>query len=525
MNNLFLKVKNAEAVELALVPLLDFNTFKSALIEKTIGSSDTHILSLFAKQNSLSEATQFTLYAILGCKSEHKILITSTGIGYEYPTLSNDLSQVSWFEREIAEQYGIIPIGHPWLKPIRFHRSWHIGHDAWDRKETDPIDPCVTDYFTMDGEETHEVAVGPVHAGVIEPGHFRFQCMGEDVYHLEISLGYQHRAIEKLLIGGPTIASQHILETTAGDSSIAHALSYTSIIEGLSKTQQPNGSTNALPVLKAILLELERIANHVGDLGALAGDVAYLPTMSYCGRIRGEYLNMTAELAGNRFGRSILLPFGSRQGITVQQAEKILTWARSVKADLDNALELLFDEPSALDRFENTGIVPPEAARGIGLTGSAGRASGISNDARCDYPLPALGNCYEGHQAITNDSGDVYSRALIRYKELEASHKLLFSLLEKLIADGKGLDPATEHLCSQPELKPQSIVVAVTEAWRGELVHVAITDESGKFARYKIVDPSFRNWFGLAYALRNEQISNFPICNKSFNLSYCGTDL
>lgn len=522
MSDLFIEVKNATAIKLATIPLLSYDAFKSALIEST--KDDTHhILSLFVKQNPISASTQFNLYAVIGDKTKHSILVTSTGIGYEYPSLSNDLSQLSWFEREIAEQYGIVPLGHPWLKPIRFHRSWHIGHDAWGRKDTDPIDPCVTDYFTMNGEETHEVAVGPVHAGVIEPGHFRFQCMGEDVYHLEISLGYQHRGVEKLLMGGPTLAAQHILETTAGDSSIAHALNYTSVIEALATKKEDVEVSSA--VLKAILLELERIANHVGDLGALAGDVAYLPTMSYCGRIRGEYLNMTAELAGNRFGRSILLPFGSRLGMTVPQAEKLLAWAKTVKADLDNALELLFDEPSALDRFENTGIVPTEAAKGIGLTGSAGRASGLANDARCDYPLPALGECYANHEAISNPTGDVYSRALIRYKELEVSHKIIFNLLEKFISDGKALDATTKYLTTLPQLDSESMVIAVTEAWRGELVHVGITDENGKFARYKITDPSFRNWFGLAYALRNEQISNFPICNKSFNLSYCGTDL
>ena len=522
MNNLFIETKNATAIKLAEIPLLNYDAFKGALLEATKEDA-RHIISLFVKQNPISAPTQFTLYAIIGDKEKHAFLVTSTGVGYEYPSLSNDLSQLSWFEREIAEQYGIVPQGHPWLKPIRFHRSWHIGHDAWNRKETDPIDPCVTDYFTMDGEETHEVAVGPVHAGVIEPGHFRFQCMGEDVYHLEISLGYQHRAVEKLLMNGPTLASQHILETTAGDSSIAHALSYTSAIEALSSKQSKPSKARA--TLNAILLELERIANHVGDLGALAGDVAYLPTMSYCGRIRGEYLNMTAELAGNRFGRSILLPFGSRLGMNVAQAEKILAWAKTVKADLDNALKLLFDEPSALDRLENTGIVPTEAAKEIGLTGSAGRASGIANDARVDYPLPALGNSYDGYTAITNLSGDVFSRALIRYKELEASHNIIFKLLEEFIAEGKSLDAQTDYLTALSELAADSMAISVTEAWRGELVHVAITNENGRFARYKITDPSFRNWFGLAYALRNEQISNFPICNKSFNLSYCGTDL
>jgi len=201
-------------------------------------------------------------------------------------------------------------MGHPWLKPVRYHGS-QTGRDAWDRPKDQPILPAVGDFYRVEGEEVHEVAVGPVHAGIIEPGHFRFQCYGEHVFHLEIALGFQHRGIENALAGGPTPRSIHYAETLAGDTTIAHATSYCQLIEALARCQK---SARA-QMLRGIALEFERLANHIGDLGALATDIGFLPTSSFCGRIRGDLLNMTAELCGSRFGRGLVRP-----------AESVLTW-------------------------------------------------------------------------------------------------------------------------------------------------------------------------------------------------------
>ena len=248
-----------------------------------------------------------------------------------------------------------------------------------------------------------------------------------------------------------------------------------------------------------------------------AGDVAFLPTASYCGRIRGEYLNMTAEIAGNRFGRNVVVPGGARAGISQTQASKILAWMRRVYPELLNALDLMFDEPSVLDRFEGTGTVDSAAALKIGMTGLAGKASGLDI-----APWRGVRAFTAARSESPRYSGDVLSRAKVRYDEIRSSHEYLFVELEK-IAAGAGIGFGVDE--SAAVLRPGMIAVSVADAWRGELVHVALTGRDGNFRRYKITDPSFHNWFGLALALRGEQISNFPICNKSFNLSYCGHDL
>ena len=345
----------------------------------------------------------------------------------------------------------------------------------------------------LKGAAAHEVAVGPVHAGVIEPGHFRFQCMGEDVYNLQIFLGYQHRGVEDAIVAANgNLARQIALaETCAGDTSAAAATAFAQIMERAfpEKFLAPDG--NALRT-RTLLLELERIANHTGDLGALAGDVAFLQTQALCGRIRGEYLNMTALVCGNRFARNAIIPGGVRVGLDEEKVQTLKNWIGRVKPELDRALKLMFNEHSVCDRFDGVGVVSREIAREIGLVGVARRASEEFN-------------------------GDVMARALVRRIEIEQAHEKVAAILSgETVSDG---DEAHAEMGDG-----YLYVSANVPAWRGPLVHAAVFSPRGDMLRYKIADPSARNWMGLAWALRGEQISNFPICNKSFNLSYCGTD-
>ncbi len=499
-------VTNGQPLPLGRVPVCAFDQFRSEISDRIAGGSA--LSALFGVPN---EAAGIRLYAVLSRTVTGQIAVFATDVGDRYPALTPTIPQAHWFEREIAEQWGIVPDGHPWLKPIRFHRSYAHGRDAWGRAVGDAILPCVTDYFRVEGEEVHEVAVGPVHAGVIEPGHFRFQCHGERVFTLEIELGYQHRGIERRLSGGPTKRTLHYMETLAGDTTIGHSLSYAQVLEGLAGREAPLRAQ----AIRGIALELERLACHVGDLGALAQDIGFLPTAAYCGRLRGDFLNATALLCGNRFGRSLVRPGGVHWDIGPEMAEALAKRIDDALQGVQGAAKLLWNAPSVMARFEETGTVPRQVAEDLGLVGMAARASGIDRDIRRDFPS---GIYRFAHVPPTTwHTGDVFARSYVRWLEVQRSARFI---LEQLRALPGG--PVQSDIGS---LQPDSLVVSLTEGWRGEICHVAITDSVGRFSHYKIVDPSFHNWIGLAMSLRNQEISDFPLCNKSFNLSYCGHDL
>jgi Ni,Fe-hydrogenase III large subunit len=444
-----------------------------------------------------AEERAVRLVAVVGYDSGNTLAVgRSEPFEGSYPALTPMHGEAHLFEREVWEQQGVVPESHPWLKPVR--RDHGPG-------------PAVHDFFRVGGREVHEVAVGPVHAGIIEPGHFRFQCAGEEVLHLEIALGYQHRGVEEAVAGGPHRATLSQMETVAGDTTIAHATAYASVLEALSGGEAPLRAQ----WLRAIALELERLANHVGDLGALAGDVAFLPTAAACGKIRGDFLNLTALVCGNRFGRGLVRPGGCGFDLEPERAAKLLAQLGGALAEADHAAGWLWDSASVRARFEETGKLHAKQASDVGLVGPAARACGLVRDVRFDHPA----GWYRFAQipvAVWPD-GDVFARARVRWLEIQRSG----DFLAKQLADAPHGDVVAEP--ASPEA--DAFAVGLVEGWRGEVCHAALTDARGRFRRYKITDPSFHNWTGLALALRGQAISDFPLCNKSFNLSYCGFDL
>jgi Ni,Fe-hydrogenase III large subunit len=443
------------------------------------------------------ESSGTCLVAIIAFDSENTLAVgRSAPVEKSHPSLTLLHPQAHLFEREVWEQHGLEPEGHPWLKPVRRQNGDH---------------PANGKFFRVEGGEIHEVSVGPVHAGIIEPGHFRFQCDGENVLHLEIALGYQHRGVEEALAAGPHHATMNQIETVAGDTTIGHATAYATILESLAGTEAPLRAQ----WLRAIALELERLANHTGDLGALANDVAFLPTASACGKIRGDFLNLTALICGNRFGRGLVRPGGCKLDLETDRASQLLAKLRVALMEVDKAAEWLWESNSVRARFEFTGTVSAKQAAEIGLVGIAARASGLVRDVRFDHP--AGWHRFAPVPVAVWPGGDVFARARVRWLEIQRSAKFIE---EQLATPAEG-----ENFTATGELAGDTLAVTLVEGWRGEVCHVALTDAAGKFRRYKIMDASFHNWMGLALAMRGQAISDFPICNKSFNLSYCGFDL
>jgi Ni,Fe-hydrogenase III large subunit len=415
-----------------------------------------------------------------------------------FASLGQDFPAMNYFECELFEQNGIVPQRHPWLRPTRAADDW--------RKNGEPYE-----FYAVQGDEVHEVAVGPVHAGVIEPGHFRFQCYGEQILHLEIMLGYQRRGLETLLPRRNRAQQIVLVESIAGDSVVAHATAFCAGIESLA------GSTVSLRdhAVRSIAAELERIAMHLATLSGISIDIGFALPAAAIGNLRTLAINLTAEICGSRFGRGWIIPGGVRfdfDDAWIQRAKKVLA---TIQEKFRDAEALLFNSASALSRLEDTGTVTQKAARQIGLVGLAARASGIDRDVRVDFPYGMYR--YSNVSSVLLESGDVYARAKMRSLEIEKSIEFILEQLENL--------PAPKPKEREKNLRPNSIIVSLTEGHRGELAHVLLTDMSGKLSQIKIKDPSFHNWQGLSIAVRENGISDFPLCNKSFDLSYAGHDL
>jgi len=391
MNTDFLQIGNGEAVTRDRIPHLSFDDFRSQALD--IVANGGKVVHFFG----YPEGDGVTLLAVL--RTDH-LLMAGCKVPEAYPALTSQCEPFHMFEREIAEQFGIRPEGHPWLKMVRYHANERGLPDVFGNDYAEDI-PGNYEYYAVEGEEIHEVAVGPVHAGVIEPGHFRFNCIGERVLHLEIQLGYQHRGIEKLFLNAEVKRLPILAEGIAGDTAVGHSLCMAQAVEALAAIDTDAGAR----IIRTIGLELERIANHVGDLGALSGDVAFLPPANYCGRMRGDFLNMSLWICGNRFGKGLVRPGGVRFPLT-DEDRRVLT-----------------------ERLAST----PDAEK-LGLVGPAGRASGIAYDGRRCFPTEH----YPGLDIPENaePSGDVYARAKVRADEVLQSIAIIESLLSNPIARG-----------------------------------------------------------------------------------------
>lgn len=494
-------LRNRRAIPFSAVPLESVPRFRETVTQAVQGG--WRVVACFG----MPESGTTRLVAILAQDERGSLGATSTLVADAYPALTPECPEVHLFEREIAEQCAILPEGHPWLKPVRRHPPDHASESGLAPE----VDREHYPFFQIAGEEVHEVAVGPVHAGIIEPGHFRFQAHGEEVLFLEIMLGYQHRGVERLLETRPWPDAVLVAESIAGDTVIAHTSAACGAIEALARSRKtPRGQT-----IRGVALELERLANHIGDLGAIAGDIAYQPAAAYFGAMRGECLNLLMTLSGNRYGRGLIRPGGVIFDIAPAMATEMRTRLQTLARDLGPVGNLMLKNASVQARLEGVGVVSRAQCAALGLVGITARACEVPRDVRHDHPYGVFR--FAHIPVATAWAGDVLARMLVRWLEVQRS---LEFVIDQLAALPKG---GVQVNCGA--LRPAELVVSLEEGWRGEIAHVVITDDAGRVRRHKVVDPSFHNWSAVAAAMPGNQISDFPLCNKSFNLSYAGHDL
>lgn len=421
--------------------------------------------------------------------------------GARYPSLTARFASAQMPERELWEQTGLVPDGHPWLKPVRFEGERQQRMDEYP-------------FFTVRGRDVHEVGVGPIHASVIEPGHFRFMCHGERVAHLEIQLGYQHRGVESMLLKRQPLALTTTIESVAGDSSIAYAWGYCAAVEALAGVQL----CREVELVRGVALELERVAMHLVALTGLATDIAFLQGGATYGRLRTAIINVTQRICGNRFGRGWLRPGGVRSALGEALRSDLLQTLEAFAKDFHEVNELMLAARSVRSRVQGTGTVDTRTAMDLGLVGLAARASGVPVDARWDLPGRLYSDC--PIELLTESTGDCWARMQLRMREIEESLRWL----NRVVAMPE-LDMSSNVLERFGPLYPDTLCVTVREGFRGPVVQALETGTDGQLLHYKVQDPSMLNWFGLAQAVRENEISDFPLCNKSFDLSYCGNDL
>lgn len=475
--------------------------------------------ALLAAEWAADETPYGRGFGIYACfRKESDYLIVKIAVPVEdpsFPSLTKKFAAAYRFERQMKSLMGVIPVGHPDPRPWIKHEDWPA--DAWPlRKSFDastkmPRVPGEYRWIRAEGEGVYEIPVGPVHAGIIEPGHFRFQAMGEDIINLEARLGYVHKGIEKRFETCSWNEASRLAGRVSGDSTVGHSLTYARAVEAMSGCAVPERAQ----WLRALLLERERIANHLGDLGAICNDVAFAILLYQFHRLKETLLRANHRLFGHRFMMDLIVPGGmaadmDAAGISAACAEM------NVLAEEFERLVLIYDESSSLeDRLRDTGILSSEKARDLGMVGFVARASGLNLDCRIHQPFPPYDRIRVSNPVLV--SGDVHARAWVRVEEIRDSIRIIGEIAKSL--------PQGDIVVPVSAPKADSSGFAAVEGWRGEILYWVQAGPKGEINRCMVRDPSSLNWIGLEQCIHGNIVPDFPVCNKSFNQSYSGNDL
>lgn len=456
----------------------------------------------------------YYLYALDSLHAFVFVRVPVPGINPEIPSLTNAVHAVNWQEREIQDLFGIKLAGHPNPRRCVLHDDWPevypLRKDFDLRTKLPPFTGVRHNFRQVEGEGVFQVPVGPVHAGIIEPGHFLFSVAGEPVLYLQLRMFYVHKGTEKLFENLPISHCVRLAESISGDSSFAHALAFCHAIERACSAELPPRAR----ALCTICLELERLYNHVADIGAICTDVAFVTANMHAMRLKELILRLNEHLTGNRLLRGMARLGGVRFDFDSDQVQAIAGTLNQFENEFTDLVELIRSNSGTRDRLETTGILTPEAARDLGVVGIAGRASGFNHDLRRDFPHAFYHQVQFTVPVFT--AGDVQHRMVVRREEIFQSLSIIRQVIDKLSAG-----PISIIL---GEVPADRVSLGYVEGWRGEIFHWIHTAPGNRLARCKIKDPSLQNWPALSEAILGNIIPDFPVVNKSFNLSYSGTD-
>jgi Ni,Fe-hydrogenase III large subunit/Ni,Fe-hydrogenase III component G len=472
-------------------------------------------LIFMAATDRRADRGAFGVHYLFAPERENWFLHATAMVPADTPTLSSLATfhyPASRFEREISDLFGIVAEGHPDPRPLVRHGFWPpdyfpLRKDAVPREFTD--DGRSFPFTEVGGEGVYEIPVGPVHAGIIEPGHFRFSVVGETIIDMKARLYFTHKGTEKLFEGRAPAAGVELAERISGDTTVGHALAFCQAVEAATGADVPERAK----FVRVILLEMERLYNHVGDFGMIANDTGYAVAHSHCFRIRERLLRLNKRVTGNRLLRGGIVPGGV--AVDIPTDLDLPAEVDAALRDFEEIAELSLENTLVLDRLDGAGRLTTQTARDHGVLGYVARASGIDIDVRRDRPFAAYDRL--SFRVPVFESGDVKARTLVRLHEARESSRLIRQAVDRL--------PAGLLRVPLPALPAFVPAFSLVEGWRGAIIHWVMGGAEGHLDRVKVMDPSFLNWRALSYALLKNIVPDFPLCNKSFNQSYSGNDL
>jgi Ni,Fe-hydrogenase III large subunit/Ni,Fe-hydrogenase III component G len=473
---------------------------------------------LIVAEDTRLEDRGFTMRYIFEMEGAAGFVLASVSVPAEdptFPSLATRWYLASRFEREIHDLFGLVPTGHPDLRRLPLHQFWPGNYhpllkDAMVRQDfSDDGEPYP--FRRVEGEGLYEITVGPVHAGIIEPGHFRFSVEGETIINLESRMYFVHKGIEKLFESATLVQGVKLAERISGDSSVAHALAFCQTVEALAGVTIPPRAA----YLRVVLLELERLYNHIADVGAICTDTGFAVANAHALRLREDLLRLNARLVGHRLLRGSLIPGGVARDFGAAQIADALGTISRISAEFDQIVEIATGNGLVLDRLHGTGRLSKQTAREMQVVGVPARASGIDADARRDHPFAAYAALPP--RVVVHTEGDVWARLMVRVEEAREAARLIGLALEAL--------PSGSLAVPLDALPEGEAAFGLVEGWRGPIWHWVVGGKNNTLRRVKIKDPSFANWPALNYAILKNIVPDFPLVNKSFNLSYAGNDL